>query len=154
MTKKFAHSSPARQPTGSWRIETEASLLSERQAFDEWLLASPVHVEEYLGVALIAQALPTAADDPENPLDAILERAGTVDEADVRLLRANIPEPPTILSARPVWNRWQFAVAAVLAVVIGGFLWWNADHRRPTALRNRPWRTEDLAVWPTARCCA
>lgn len=101
---------------------------SERQAFDEWLLASPVHVEEYLGVALIAQALPTAADDPETPLDAILERAGTADAADVQLLRANISEPHAIPERRTVWNRWQLAVAAVLAVVIGGFLWWNTDH--------------------------
>ena len=46
-----------------------------RQDFDEWLLASPVHVEEYLGVTALALALPTAADDPESPLDALLERA-------------------------------------------------------------------------------
>lgn len=47
----------------------------ERKAFDEWLLVSPVHVDEYLGVTAIALALPTAADDPEKPLDLLLERA-------------------------------------------------------------------------------
>jgi transmembrane sensor len=128
---------------------------NERQAFDEWLLASPVHVEEYLGVALIAQALPTAADDPESPLDAILERAGTragtVDEADVRLLRANISEPPAILQGPPVRNRWQFAVAALLAVVIGGFLWWNADHPAPQRYatghgEQKTWRLADNSL--------
>ena len=68
----------ARQAADWFLAHRDGSLgAGERQAFDEWLLASPVHVEEYLGVALIAQALPTAADDPENPLNAILERAGT-----------------------------------------------------------------------------
>jgi transmembrane sensor len=124
---------------------------AERHAFDEWLLASPVHVEEYLGVALIAQALPTAADDPENPLEAILARAETVDEADVRLLGAHISEPHAIPERRPVLNRWQFAVAAVLAVVIGGFLWWNADHPAPQRYttghgEQKTWRLADHSV--------
>src|ERR1700678_1380832 len=124
---------------------------SERQAFDEWLLASPVHVEEYLGVALIAHALPTAADDPEIPLDAILERAEAVDEADVRLLDANNLEPHAIPERRPVWNRRQSAVAAVLAVVIGGFLWWNADHPAPQRYatghgEQKTWRLADNSV--------
>jgi len=142
----------ARQAADWFLAHRDGSLgAGERQAFDEWLLASPVHVEEYLGVALIAQALPTAADDPENPLDAILERAGTVDEADVRMLRANIPEPHAIPERRPVWNRWQFAVAAVLAVVIGGFLWWNADHPAPQRYatghgEQKTWRLADNSV--------
>jgi transmembrane sensor len=124
---------------------------SERQAFDEWLLASPVHVEEYLGVALIAQALPTAAVDPENPLNAILARAGTLDEADVPLLRANISEPHVIPERRPIWNRWRFAVIAVLAVLIGGLLWWNADHPAPQRFatghgEQKTWRLVDNSV--------
>src|SRR5580698_8758827 len=91
----------ARQAADWFVAHRDGSLsANERQAFDEWLLVSPVHVEEYLGVALIAQALPTAADDPEIPLDAILERAGAVDEADVRPLGANILERHAILERR------------------------------------------------------
>ncbi len=103
----------------------------ERKAFDEWLLASPVHVEEYLGVAVIALALPTAADDPASPLDIILERARTADEADVRPLRANFTQPPAMSERPPLWNRWQFAAAALLSVVIGALFWWHADRVAP-----------------------
>jgi transmembrane sensor len=142
----------ARQAADWFLAHRDGSLgTGGRQAFDEWLLASPVHVEEYLGVALIAQALPTAADDPDSPLEAILERAGTVDEAEVRLLRANISEPNAIPERRPVWNRWKFAVAALLIVVIGGFLWWNPD--RPALQRyatahgeQKTWRLADNSV--------
>jgi transmembrane sensor len=142
----------ARQAADWFLAHRDGSLgTSERQAFEEWLLASPVHVEEYLGVALIAQALPTAADDPENPLDAILERAETVDEAEVRPIRANISEPHAIPERRPVWNRWQFAVAAVLAVVIGGSLWWTANHPAPQRYttghgEQKTWRLDDNSV--------
>jgi transmembrane sensor len=142
----------ARQ-AGDWFVAHRDGSLgaSERQAFDEWLLASPVHVEEYLGVALIAQALPTAADDPENPLDAILKRAGTADGADVQSLRANISEPHAIPDRRRLWNRWQFAVAAVLAVAIGGLLWWNADQPTPQRYatgrgEQKTWRLADNSV--------
>jgi transmembrane sensor len=142
----------ARQAADWFVAHRDGSLgASDRQAFDEWLLASPVHVEEYLGVALIAQAMPAAADDPESPLDVILERAGTVDEAEVRLLRANLPEPHATLERRPIWNRWQFAVAALLAVVIGGFLWWNADRPAPQRYatghgEQKTWRLADNSV--------
>jgi transmembrane sensor len=142
----------ARQAADWFVSHREGSLgANERQAFDEWLLASPVHVEEYLGVALIAQALPTAADDPETPLDAILERAGTIDAADVQPLRANISEPHAIPERRPIWNRWQLAVAAVSAVVIGGFLWWDADHSAPQRYatghgEQKTWRLSDNSV--------
>jgi transmembrane sensor len=142
----------ARQAADWFVVHRDGSLgPNERRAFDEWLLASPVHVEEYLGVALIAQALPTAADDPENPLDAILERAGTADDADVQPLHANIPEPHAIPDRRPLCNRWQFTVAAVLAVVIGGLLWWNADHPTPQRYatghgEQKTWRLADNSV--------
>jgi len=142
----------ARQAADWFVAHRDGSLgAGERQAFDKWLLASPVHVEEYLGVALIAQALPTAADDPESPLDSILERAGAVDEADVRPLQANISKPQAIRERRPVWKRWQFAAAAVLAVVIGGFLRWNADHPAPQRFatghgEQKAWRLADNSM--------
>jgi transmembrane sensor len=142
----------ARQAADWFVAHRDGSLsANERQAFDEWLLVSPVHVEEYLGVALIAQALPTAADDPEIPLDAILERAGAVDEADVRPLGANILERHAILERRAVWNRWQFTVAALLVLVTGGFLWWNADHPAPQRYatghgEQKTWRMADNSI--------
>jgi len=116
-----------------WFLTQREGLLGarERKAFDEWLLASPQHVEEYLGVAVIALALPTAADDPASPLEAILERARIAQEADVRPLRANFTRPHAISDRPPFWNRWQFATAALLSVVISGLLWWQVDRVAP-----------------------
>jgi transmembrane sensor len=142
----------ARQAADWFLAHRDGSLgTAGRQAFEEWLLASPVHVEEYLGVALIAQALPMAADDAENPLEGILDRARTLDEAGVRPLRAGISEPHAIPEPRTAWNRWQFAAVAMLAVMIGGFLWWNADqptsqHYATAHGEQETWRLADNSV--------
>jgi transmembrane sensor len=124
----------------------------EREAFIEWLLTSPVHVEEYLGVRLIARALPTAADDPEYPLDAILARADAATESNVRPLTAD-NSGSLASSTRPAHvNRWRLAAAAVLAVVTGGgLLWWSAARPMPQHYATRhgeqqSWRLEDNSV--------
>jgi transmembrane sensor len=103
----------------------------EREAFGEWLLASPAHVEEYLEVAVIARALPTAADDPEYPLDAILARADAATESNVRPLSVDDSAPLAGTVRTGGMNLWRLAVAAVLAVVIGGFLWWSTERPAP-----------------------
>jgi len=135
---------------GEWFVAHRNGRLGagERETFHEWLLASPVHVEEYLGVALIARALPTAADDPECPLDAILARAAGMAESNVR----SLPENTSSSRAFPaVLHRWRLAAAAVLAVMLGGFLWWNAE--RPAVQHyatghgdQRTWRLGDYSV--------
>jgi transmembrane sensor len=135
---------------GDWFVANRAGRLgaSEREAFDEWLLTSPVHVEEYLGVAQIARALPTAADDPEYPLDTILARAAAVTESNVRALPADDSRSFAI-SARPAqMNRWRLAAAAILAVVSGGLVWWSAEHPAPQHYATRhgdqqTWRLSD-----------
>ncbi len=121
------------QQAGDWFVAHRDGSLgaSEREAFHEWLLASPVHVEEYLGVALIARALPAAADDPEYPLDAILARAGSTAESNVQRLPEEAPGS-SAFPARPAHvSRGRLAAAGALAVIIGGFLWWKADRPAP-----------------------
>jgi transmembrane sensor len=138
---------------GDWFVAHRDGRLdaSERKAFNEWLLASPVHVEEYLGVALIARALPTAADDPEYPLDTILARAAAASESNVRPLTAD-DSRSLASSARPAhMNRWHLAAAAVLAVVTGGLLWWSAARPVPQHYATRhgdqqTWRLSDNSV--------
>jgi transmembrane sensor len=135
---------------GEWFVAHRNGRLGagEQEAFHEWLLASPVHVEEYLGVAQIARALPTAADDPECPLDAILAHAAGTAESNVR----SLPEYTSGSHAISVpLHRWRLAAAAVLAVSLGGFLWWNAE--RPAAQHyatahgeQQTWRLGDNSV--------
>jgi len=114
----------ARQ-AGDWFAAHRAGALSasEQQAFQEWLLASPMNVEEYLGVTSIARALPQAADDPECPLDTILSRAIGSERHILRPAQHESPESLAAETRRPRAIRWGLAAAAALAVVSGGILW-------------------------------
>jgi transmembrane sensor len=106
------------QQAGTWFIANQSGQLgeAERADFVAWLKASPIHVEEYLGVALVAHDLPAAADDPLLPLESLLELA-SADDADgvVQLERSSPmrePAPPT----KRTPHGWSFATSAVL--------WW------------------------------
>ncbi|MDB6083222.1 MAG: FecR family transrane sensor protein [Gammaproteobacteria bacterium] len=48
---------------------------AERAAFLAWLKASPIHIEEYLGVAALERALGAATAGPPMPVDAWVEMA-------------------------------------------------------------------------------
>jgi transmembrane sensor len=120
---------------GDWFIAHRAGTLeaAELAAFDAWLTASPVHVEEYLGVALIARHLPIAADDPETPLEALLESARR-EIGSVRELAPSSPLSVTAQARARVAPRWRFAaVAAALALIGVAFLWWSGDRSAPPA---------------------
>jgi transmembrane sensor len=104
------------------------------RAFDDWLATSPLHVEEYLGVALIARHLPAAADDPDMPLEALFDRARKAEAESVEelaptsKLRVETPDRPRIAP------RWRFAaLAATLALIGVAFLWWSGDRSAPPA---------------------
>ena len=40
-----------------------------------WFMTSPVHIEEFLGISVVARDLKEARTDPEYSLEAILARA-------------------------------------------------------------------------------
>ena len=54
------------EQAGDWYVMNQEGPLDEAQrtAFVAWLKASPMHVEEYLGMALLARDVRLAADDP------------------------------------------------------------------------------------------
>ena len=81
------------QQAGTWFIANQSGSLeqAERAAFVAWLKASPIHVEEYLGVALIAHDLPAAAEDPRVPLESLLELARADDTDRVVSIEASLP---------------------------------------------------------------
>ena len=119
------------QQAGTWFVANQSGSLeqSERTAFMAWLKTSPVHVEEYLGVALVAHDLPAAADDPDLPLEALLELARADDTEGVVQLETPFfeREPPAMRTWTP--HRWSFAtsLAAIVLLLVATVLWWGRD---------------------------
>ena len=119
------------QQAGTWFIANQTGSLeqAERAAFVAWLRASPIHVEEYLGVALIAHDLPAAADDPQLPLESLLELARADDTDGIVILEAHFqvrePVPKRLWSPRG----WSLAtsMAAALLLLAASVLWWARD---------------------------
>jgi transmembrane sensor len=112
------------QQAADWLVANRVELSArERESFAAWLKVSPVHVEEYLGVAAVARDL----------RDACAELAASTD-ALVALAREAVEEPTPIGSAsiavaRDVpRDRWRVAAVAwgTLGVIVLSVLgWWN-----------------------------
>ena len=119
------------QQAGTWFIANQSGSLeqAERAAFVAWLKASPIHVEEYLGVALIAHDLPAAMDEPDLPLESLLEMARADDTNGVVSLEPpmRVRDLPSKQVSRP--RIWSFATstAAVVLVLAASALWWLHD---------------------------
>jgi transmembrane sensor len=114
------------EQAGEWFVANEEGPLDAREsaALAAWLKASPVHVEEFLGVSAIARDLKEARTDPEYSLEAILARARTEDEPAVQSLW-----PQIIGAVRGRFSgRWLTAavtMAACALLSVGLFSWWN-----------------------------
>jgi len=128
LTEEQIRSAVAEQ-AGEWFVANRAGQLDheDRVAFVAWLRASPVHVEEYLGVALIARDLPAVTSDWDVPLEPLIAQARAGEEI-VSL------EPPVARHQPPVQRSWIFrgrtlAAAATCATVVlsAGVLWWVRD---------------------------
>jgi transmembrane sensor len=119
------------QQAGTWFIANQSGSLeqAERAAFVAWLKASPVHVEEYLGVALVAHDLPAAAEDPQVPLESLLELARADDTDGVVQFETSLPvrEPAPKRMRAP--HGWSFAtsMAAMVLLLAASALWWLHD---------------------------
>jgi transmembrane sensor len=118
------------QQAGEWFAMHRAAALdaTERRAFADWIQASPVHVEEYLGVALVTRDLPAAADDPKMSLESLLERAREVSPDNVVAL--DTPRSQSTVTTVPprISNGARFAAAAAVVAMIGSaLLWWNGE---------------------------
>ena len=111
----------------------------EREEFLGWLKASPIHIEEYLGVAALERTLQDAAQDPPMSIAALVELARSDDDATVVDLVSTSPPGPGRSPAAPLksaplrsaWRVWLGAVGAAAAVVLSlGYAFWPtiADH--------------------------
>jgi transmembrane sensor len=114
------------EQAGEWFVANDEGPLDAQDsaALSAWLKASPVHIEEFLGVSAIARNLREARADPEYSLDAILARARAEDDTPVqpfwsRVIGAVWGQPGRRLLTATV------ATAAFAVLTVGWFLSWN-----------------------------
>lgn len=128
-----------------WFIANQAPAMDQarRAAFFAWLKSSPIHVEEYLGVALVASDLRMAADDSSEGLESLLELARA--DAAGRVVSAH-PAMTRELSGRRYVTprRWLIAAAAVVAAV--SVAWWVTAERPGSALETYRTRHGEQAL--------
>jgi transmembrane sensor len=123
------------EQAGDWFVGNDEGLPEVQDSADlaAWLKTSPVHIEEFLGVSVIARDLREARTNPEYSLEAILARARAEDEPGVQPLR----QPPSDAVRVGASRRWLTATVAMAACVllsIGSFLTQNGGlNRHPTA---------------------
>jgi transmembrane sensor len=112
------------QVAADWYAAHRSGPLAEadRAAFLAWLKASPIHIEEYLGVAALERTLGAATDDPSLSVDALVAMArrdptggGVVD-----LAGPSVRYPTQVLPARRHWR--GIAAAAAACVCVAGIL--------------------------------
>jgi len=125
------------QEAADWFLANrEGADAAARNEFALWLKASPMHVEEYLAIALIARDLPDACADPQLSVDALIARARAAGEANV----AAVGTPVAPVPRRNMPRRWlpAAAAAAVVAALGLGFLLWNVEHGASPPARMGP----------------
>jgi transmembrane sensor len=131
------------QEAANWFVANREALeaAAQRATFAAWLRTSPVHVEEYLSVALIALDLRDACDDPNLSLDDLLTRARAADEPTITVIKPH----GTGVQRRWLWlpRPWLSAASALaaLAVLSLGFLFWKDRLSAPAPVSPG---TEDL----------
>ena len=91
------------EQAADWLVANDEGLdAREAAALAAWLKASPVHVEEFLRVSVIARDLREARTDPEYSLEAVLARARAEDDNPVRpSLWTRVFAPVRGVSPRP-----------------------------------------------------
>jgi transmembrane sensor len=122
------------EQAGEWFVAHDDGPLNAEQsaALVAWLKASPVHVEEFLGVSVVARDLREACADPQYSPDALVAAARADNEIPLR----SVSQPPTALAPRsaPV-RRWLAATVALAAAIgvlsFGLFLMWDFRPVRP-----------------------
>lgn len=118
------------QEAADWFVVNRENPDAVQQSnFAGWLKESPVHVEEYLGVARLASDLREAVD-PELSIDALIERARAEEDTNVRAIGARIARAPHSI----VRDRWMYAAAAAVLLAVGlAFFWSSAMRIGPSA---------------------
>jgi transmembrane sensor len=121
------------QEAADWFVGNRAGLThKERQSFTDWLKTSPMHVEEYLAIAVIAGDLRAACEDPAEGLDELIARARIELDSPVRSIWRRLG--PNSGGGAAV--RWRAVVVALACCVVGGIglqAWWTMRPKEPPA---------------------
>lgn len=132
-----------------WFVAHRAGGLSEseREAFIDWMRASPAHVREYLALSGLAEELGPAAQRFETPVDALLaqatETAGVV--AFVGSRERPRPAQGVKRSSRSSKRGLWLAASILVAAVILTSSWWTGTHPAYSTVHaeQRSWRLDD-----------
>ncbi len=124
------------EQAGEWFVANDTAALDERDsaALVGWLKGSPVHVEQFLGVSMVARELRQVAADPAYALDAVLALARADDDSPVPLGRRRRPAAGTQATPRR-WLTAAVAMAACAVLALGLLSFWSA---RPGAPAGAP----------------
>jgi transmembrane sensor len=142
------------EQAGEWLVANDAGPLDVRDcaALAAWLKTSPVHVEEFLGVSVIARDLRQLGADPEFSLDAVLASARADEATAIQPLWPRAISPVRGTSSRR-WLTAAVAMAALVVLSVGLFSLWTASSIAPlsapsatTALQYETRHGEQLSV--------
>jgi transmembrane sensor len=122
------------EQASEWLVANDEGSLKARDcaALAAWLRASPVHVEEFLGVSVLARDLRALGADPEFSVDSVVARARAEAASSVQPLWPRAVTPMRDISSR----RWVPAIASLAAVVLvslGLVSLWNAGFFAPAS---------------------
>jgi transmembrane sensor len=109
-----------------WFMENRAGALDREASsrFRLWLQTSPVHVEQYLAVAALAQDLEAAAKTTQISLEPLLARA-RADRDSVAAREVAAPGESRMLPRR--WLLGSLAAAGTLMLAVFVLVWWTRD---------------------------
>ncbi len=104
------------EEASEWLVSNDDGPLDVRDsaALAAWFKTSPVHIEEFLGVAAVTSDLKLARSDPQYSLEAILARARAEADTPVQSLRPHAIRPDRV---RPS-GRWFLAAATMAACAL------------------------------------
>jgi transmembrane sensor len=113
-----------------WLVANRAELsVRERESFAAWLKVSPVHVEEYLGVAAVARHLRDACADLAASTDSLVALAREAGDGPTPIGPASLA---MLRDTRP--GRWRVAAVAwgTLGVIGLSLLGWRNFRAKPS----------------------